>query len=99
MTSQRGLGKGQPNRPAVSARAGLASGSGRLTLHAKSPPAHLVIIPTELIGSVPRSLGLIETFSVSDSADPMLDPLYEEAIRDTMAQRRSRLGQIIAEFV
>ncbi len=48
-------------------------------------PSHPVIIPTEPIGSIPRPLRLIEAFSATDSADPMLDPLYEEAIRDTIA--------------
>ncbi|CAN5567381.1 cobalamin-independent methionine synthase II family protein [soil metagenome] len=41
-------------------------------------------IPTEPIGSVPRPLRLIEAFSDHDCDDPALDPLYEEAIRDTL---------------
>ena len=54
-------------------------------LDARSP-AHPVIIPTEPIGSIPRPLGLIEAFSATDSADPMFDPLDEEATRDTIAR-------------
>ena len=45
-----------------------------------------MIIATEPIGSIPRPLGLIEAFSATDSADPMLDPLYEETTRDTIAR-------------
>ncbi len=66
-------------------RYGLAPCRERLMLDAQSPD-YPVIIPTEPIGSIPRPLRLIEAFTVVDSADPMLDPLYEEAIRDTIAQ-------------
>ena len=65
-------------------------------LDAKSP-AHPVIIPTEPIGSIPRPLRLIEAFSVTDSADPMLDPLYEEAIRDTIAQFEATGSPVITD--
>src|SRR5271168_5086204 len=42
-------------------------------------------IPTEPIGSIPRPLELIEAIAeAGDFADPKLDPLYEEAIRDTI---------------
>ncbi|MDB5311292.1 MAG: hybrid sensor histidine kinase/response regulator, partial [Gemmataceae bacterium] len=40
-------------------------------------------IPTEPIGSIPRPLRLIEAVAATDGTDPALDPLYEEAIRDT----------------
>ncbi len=43
-------------------------------------------IPTEPIGSIPRPLKLIEAAAGTDGADPALDPLYEEAIRDTIAR-------------
>src|SRR3954447_409570 len=43
-----------------------------------------VIIPTEPIGSIPRPLRLIEALSTTDGTDPALDPLYDEAIRDTI---------------
>jgi len=42
-------------------------------------------IPTEPIGSIPRPVGLIEAIAqAEDFADPKLDPLYEEAIEDTI---------------
>jgi 5-methyltetrahydropteroyltriglutamate--homocysteine methyltransferase len=41
-------------------------------------------IPTEPIGSIPRPLALIEALASRDGTDPALDPLYEEAIRDTI---------------
>jgi 5-methyltetrahydropteroyltriglutamate--homocysteine methyltransferase len=41
-------------------------------------------IPTEPIGSIPRPLRLIESFQSMDCDDPRLDPIYEEAIRDTI---------------
>ncbi|MGI8605387.1 MAG: cobalamin-independent methionine synthase II family protein [Verrucomicrobiales bacterium] len=42
-------------------------------------------IPTEPIGSIPRPLKLIEAVTaLGDDADPKLDPLYDEAIRDTI---------------
>jgi hypothetical protein len=42
-------------------------------------------IPTEPIGSIPRPLQSIEAITkAGDNADPTLDPLYEEAIRDTI---------------
>ena len=65
-------------------------------LDAKSP-AHPVIIPTEPIGSIPQPLPLIEAFSVTDSADPMLDPLYEDAIRDTIAQFEATGSPLITD--
>jgi 5-methyltetrahydropteroyltriglutamate--homocysteine methyltransferase len=42
-------------------------------------------IPTEPIGSIPRPPRLIEALASTDGADPRLDPLYDEAIRDTIA--------------
>ena len=65
-------------------------------LDAKSP-AHPVIIPTEPIGSIPQPLPLIEAFSVTDSADPMLDPLYEDAIRDTIAHFEATGSPVITD--
>jgi len=65
MTSQRGLGKGSlwpgPARP----RSGLAPVEGVLCA-TRNLPVHPVIIPTERIGSIPRSLGLIDAFSVTE---------------------------------
>lgn len=44
-------------------------------------------IPTEPVGSIPRPKALLERIGeYGDHADPRLEPLYEEAIRDTIAQ-------------
>jgi 5-methyltetrahydropteroyltriglutamate--homocysteine methyltransferase len=44
-----------------------------------------LVIPTEPIGSIPRPLHLLEAIEVAgDSEAPSLQPLYEEAIRDTI---------------
>jgi CheY-like chemotaxis protein len=45
-----------------------------------------MIIPTEPIGSIPRPLPLVAALAKTDCDDPALDPLYEEAIRDTIAR-------------
>src|ERR1700683_3537307 len=41
-------------------------------------------IPTEPIGSIPRPPKLIEAISSRDANDPSLEPLYDEAVRDTI---------------
>ncbi len=43
-----------------------------------------MLIPTEPIGSIPRPVPLIEAIKTTGSTDPALDPLFEEAIRDTI---------------
>ena len=43
-------------------------------------------IPTEPIGSIPRHPRLLEALATHDADDPALDPLYEEAVRDTIAR-------------
>lgn len=44
-------------------------------------------IPTEPIGSIPRPVKLIKAIAAAQSfEDPILDPLYEEAVRDTVEQ-------------
>src|SRR5687768_8874253 len=51
-----------------------------------------MIIPTEPIGSIPRPLPLINQIAaVGDFSDPIIDPLYDEAIRDTV-QRFEETG-------
>jgi 5-methyltetrahydropteroyltriglutamate--homocysteine methyltransferase len=49
-----------------------------------------MMIPTEPIGSIPRPLRLIEAVAATDGADPALDLLYDEAVRDTI--RRFEAG-------
>ncbi len=56
-----------------------------------------MIIPTEPIGSIPRPLCLIEALTKIDSADPTLDSLYEEAIRDTIARFEETGSPVITD--
>jgi hypothetical protein len=43
-------------------------------------------IPTEPSGSIPRPPELIEAVVTRGGSDPALDPLYDEAVRDTIAR-------------
>src|SRR3979409_848152 len=43
-------------------------------------------IPTEPIGSIPRPPELVEALTKTDGAHPALDPLYDAAVRDTIAR-------------
>ena len=54
-------------------------------------------IPTEPIGSIPRPIALIEAIKVSGSQDPALDPLFEEAIRDTIARFEATGSPVITD--
>ena len=54
-------------------------------------------IPTEPIGSIPRPLRLIAAISARDGTDPALDPLYEEAIRDTIEQFEATGSPVITD--
>ena len=55
-------------------------------------------IPTEPIGSIPRPLRLIEAVAAAgDGADPKLDPLYEEAIRDTVERFEATGSPVITD--
>jgi 5-methyltetrahydropteroyltriglutamate--homocysteine methyltransferase len=54
-------------------------------------------IPTEPIGSIPRPLGLIQKLATTDSEDPALAPLYEEAIRDTIERFESTGSPVITD--
>ena len=56
-----------------------------------------MIIPTEPIGSIPRPAPLIEAVAHSDTEDPSLDPLYEEAIRDTVARFEATGSPVITD--
>lgn len=51
-----------------------------------------MLIPTEPIGSLPRPQALLDAIAqAGDDADPVLDPLYEAAVRDTV-QRFAATG-------
>jgi 5-methyltetrahydropteroyltriglutamate--homocysteine methyltransferase len=55
-------------------------------------------IPTEPIGSIPRPLSLIEVIhSRGDGNDPALDPLYEEAIRDTIVRFEATGSPVVTD--
>jgi 5-methyltetrahydropteroyltriglutamate--homocysteine methyltransferase len=54
-------------------------------------------IPTEPIGSIPRPLRLIEAIAAGDGADPRLDALYEEAIRDTIERFEATGSPVITD--
>jgi 5-methyltetrahydropteroyltriglutamate--homocysteine methyltransferase len=57
-----------------------------------------MIIPTEPIGSIPRPLRLIEAVAASaDHADPNLDALYDEAIRDTIKRFEATGSPVISD--
>ena len=54
-------------------------------------------IPTEPIGSIPRPLALIEAIATRDGTDPSLDPLYDEAIRDTIERFEATGSPVITD--
>jgi 5-methyltetrahydropteroyltriglutamate--homocysteine methyltransferase len=55
-------------------------------------------IPTEPIGSIPRPLPLIDAITeAGDYAHPKLDRLYDEAIRDTIAQFEATGSPVITD--
>src|SRR6266850_7529475 len=56
-----------------------------------------VTIPTEPIGSIPRPVNLIERIAKGDSEDPRLDPLYEDAIRDTIEQFEATGSPVVTD--
>ncbi len=52
---------------------------------------------TEPIGSIPRPTALIEAAARGESDDPRLNPLYEDAIRDTIARFEQTGSPIITD--
>jgi 5-methyltetrahydropteroyltriglutamate--homocysteine methyltransferase len=57
----------------------------------------MVTIPTEPIGSIPRPLELIDAIAVHGSEDPSLEPLYDAAIRDTIARFEATGSPVITD--
>ncbi len=55
------------------------------------------MIPTEPVGSIPRPPALIDAVACSDNDDPRLDPLYEDAIRDTIARFEATGSPVITD--
>jgi 5-methyltetrahydropteroyltriglutamate--homocysteine methyltransferase len=54
-------------------------------------------IPTEPIGSIPRPARLLKALARVDGTDPSLDPLYEEAIRDTIERFEATGSPVISD--
>jgi len=54
-------------------------------------------IPTEPIGSIPRPLHLIEAVAREGGDDAKLDPLYEDAIRDTVQRFEATGSPVITD--
>ena len=54
-------------------------------------------IPTEPIGSIPRPLELLAAMAERGARDPALEPLYEDAIRDTIARFEATGSPVITD--
>jgi 5-methyltetrahydropteroyltriglutamate--homocysteine methyltransferase len=54
-------------------------------------------IPTEPIGSIPRPHRLIEALSKVDGTAPSLEPIYDEAIRDTIERFEATGSPVITD--
>jgi 5-methyltetrahydropteroyltriglutamate--homocysteine methyltransferase len=57
----------------------------------------MITIPTEPIGSIPRPLELIEAVANGNADDAALDPLYDAAIRDTIARFEATGSPVITD--
>jgi len=55
------------------------------------------MIPTEPIGSLPRPPALIDAIAQGDPDDPRLGPLFEEAIRDSIARLEETGSPVITD--
>jgi 5-methyltetrahydropteroyltriglutamate--homocysteine methyltransferase len=55
------------------------------------------MIPTEPIGSLPRPAKLLEALETTDADDPSLDPLYAEAVRDTIERFEATGSPVITD--
>lgn len=53
-------------------------------------------LPTEPIGSIPRPVELIDAIAARGGDDPSLQPLYEDAIRDTIQQFEATGSPVMA---
>ncbi len=54
-------------------------------------------IPTEPIGSIPRPLPLIQALAAHGSDDARLQPMYEDAVRDTVVQFEATGSPVITD--
>src|SRR5687768_12111820 len=55
------------------------------------------MIPTEPIGSIPRPPHLMEALAHRDGADPSLEELYEEAVKDTIERFEATGSPVITD--
>src|SRR5207237_5581579 len=53
--------------------------------------------PTGASGSIPRRRRLVEAVAEGDGNDPALDPLYEDAIRDTIARFEATGSPVVTD--
>src|SRR6267143_2548930 len=56
-----------------------------------------IAIPTEPIGSIPRPADLIERVAKSNTEDPGLAPVYEDAIRDTIERFEATGSPVVTD--
>jgi 5-methyltetrahydropteroyltriglutamate--homocysteine methyltransferase len=54
-------------------------------------------IPTEPIGSIPRPLKLLDAITRYGGSHPSLEPLYDEAVRDTIVQFEATGSPVITD--
>jgi 5-methyltetrahydropteroyltriglutamate--homocysteine methyltransferase len=54
-------------------------------------------VPTEPIGSIPRPPRLLEAIAAAGGTDPSLEPLYDEAVRDTIARFEATGSPVITD--
>jgi 5-methyltetrahydropteroyltriglutamate--homocysteine methyltransferase len=54
-------------------------------------------IPTEPIGSIPRPPRLLEALSRGGGDDPALEPLYDEAVRDTIGRFEATGSPVVTD--
>ena len=54
-------------------------------------------IPTEPIGSIPRPWKLLEAINRHGSSHPSLEPLYDEAVRDTIEQFEAAGSPVVTD--
>ena len=54
-------------------------------------------IPTEPIGSIPRPPRLIEALAARDGLDPALEPIFDEAVRDTIRRFEESGSPVITD--
>jgi 5-methyltetrahydropteroyltriglutamate--homocysteine methyltransferase len=57
----------------------------------------MTTIPTEPIGSIPRPVDLVERVAKSDSEDPNLASLYDDAIRDTIKRFEATGSPVVTD--